>query len=125
MKKILIIILAIALSTLTSYAARGFAAKVYDETNVHIMNILVDYDYNKIRVQTNNPDIDYIIISRISNIEKTILYIRAIPACWYNNGKYDSKKVETFVFDTKNNLLSTYNSTRKLRIDIYELERHL
>lgn len=125
MKKYYLVILTIIISTFSSFAARGFGAKVYDENNVNFMNIVVDYDNNKIKVQTNNPDIDYVIVSRISNTEKTVLYIRAIRASLYNNGHYDSSKEETFVFDTKNSLFTTYSSTRKLRIEMFKLERNL
>lgn len=125
MKKNLLIIFVLLFSTLTSYAVKGFQAKVYDEKNVNIMRIIVDYDYNKIRVITNNPDEDYKIVSRISNIDKTVLYIRAILASSYNNGVYDAKKEETFIFDTKNLLFSTDSSTRKFKIEILYLERNL
>jgi len=125
MKKYYLVIFTILLSTFTSFAARGFGAKVYDENNIHFMNIAVDYDNNKIKVQTNNPDMDYIIVSRISNMDKTVLYIRVILASYYNNGHYDSSREETFVFDTKNNLFSTYSSIRKMRIEIFKLEQNL
>jgi len=125
MKKYLFIVFAIMISTLSTYAERGFVAKVYNENNVHFMTVILDFDYNKIKVQTNNPDIDYVIISRISNIDKTILYIHTIPTYLYNNGNYDENKTETFVFDTRNSLFSTYSSTRKLRFETYKLERNL
>ena len=125
MKKYKLIIFILLLSTLTSYAAKGFQAKVYDEKNVNIMRIVVDYDNNKIKVITNNPDMDYIIVSRISTTDKTVLYIRAILAGLYNNGNYDNKKEETFIFDTKNLLFSTDGSTRKFKIELLYLERNL
>lgn len=125
MKKVFLIILLFIFSLPMSFAARGFAAKLYNENNVHFMNILVDYDYNKIRIQSNQPDIDFVIISRISNMDKTVLYINAIPVSLYNYGNYDTKKIETFIFDTKQSLFSIGNSNRKIRFELFELEKNI
>lgn len=43
----------------------------------------------------------------------------------YNYGNYDATKVETFIFDTKLSLFSTGNSNKKIRFELYELERNL
>jgi len=125
MKKVFISLLLLMCTIFTSFAARGFAAKLYGDNNVHFMNIIVDYDFNKIKVQSNKPDINYVIVSRISNVDKTIMYIKALPESIYNYGNYDAKKVETFIFDTKLSLFSTGNSNRKIRFELYELERNL
>ena len=125
MKKVFISLLLLLFSISISFAARGFAAKLYGDNNVHFMNIVVDYDYNKIKVQSNKPDIDYIIVSRISNTDKTVMYINAIPSSLYNYGSYDKRKVETFVFDTKLSLFSIGNSNKKIRFELFELEENL
>ena len=125
MKKYLLFILTILFFSVNSEAASGFGARVYNENNVNFLNVIVDYDYNKIKVQTNNPDIDYIIISRINNMDKTILYIHAVLAYYYNNGSYDESKTDTFVFDTKNKLFSTYSLPKKMRIELFKLEKNL
>lgn len=125
MKKVFICLFLLIFSILTSFAANGFGAKLYNVNNVNFMNIIVDYDNNKIKVQSNMPDIDYIIISRISNMEKTVLYIHAIQASLYNYGIYDTKNTETFVFDTKRSLFSTYSSNKKIRFELFQLEKNL
>lgn len=125
MKKVFISLILLVFSISVSFAARGFAAKLYGDNNVHFMNIVVDYDYNKIRIQSNQPDIDFVIISRISNMDKTVLYINAIPVSLYNYGNYDTKKIETFIFDTKQSLFSIGNSNRKIRFELFELEKNI
>lgn len=125
MKKVFLIILLFIFSLPMSFAARGFAAKLYNENNVHFMNILVDYDYNKIRIQSNQPDLDFVIITRISNLEKTVLYINAVPISLYNNGNYDANNAETFIFDTKQFLFSTSESNNQLRFEVYNLEKNI
>jgi hypothetical protein len=125
MKKYLLVFLTILFFSFTAEAARGFAVKVYNENNVNFINVIVDYDYNKIKVHTNNQDFDYIIISRISNTDKTVLYIYAVLASCYNNGSYDKSNTETFVFDTKNDLFSTYSTTKKRRFEMFKLEKNL
>jgi hypothetical protein len=125
MKKYLLVILIILFYSFSAEAARGFGAKVYNENNVNFANVIVDYDYNKIKVQTNNQDFDYFIIERISNMDKTVLYLYAVLASSYKNGNYDKSKTETFVFDTKNYLFSTYSTTKKRRFEMFKLEQNL
>jgi len=125
MRKFLLVTLAILFFSFTSEAKRGFVAKVYDQNNINFANVAVDYDNNKVKVQTNNPDIDYVIILRYSNMDKTVLYINVILTSLYNNGHYDESKVETFVFETNKSLLSTPSSTIKRRYELCYLERNL
>ena len=125
MKKVFISLILLVFSISVSFAARGFAAKLYGDNNVHFMNIVVDYDYNKIRIQSNQPDLDFVIITRISNLEKTVLYINAVPISLYNNGNYDANNAETFIFDTKQFLFSTSESNNQLRFEVYNLEKNI
>lgn len=125
MKKLTLITIVLFLSILQLSAAKGFGVKIYDQNNIHFMDVAVDYDNNKVKVITNDVELDYLILYRAVAEDRSFLSLRVIQVRIFNNGNYDEKNVETFNFDLNKQLFSSVGSSKEFKYEMYTLEKNL